>query len=259
MKIQSDLSLREGNTNHSPSGVTWIEPKQWEAAKWDKKPKNLCDFKNKGELCAWAFPNVNTMRGLKEFYEETKPFKDEKNPTTTEIDTWHIKVINHFRSLFGIVTEAEPDACLYVLANFAFERRNSTKWDAKYPGRFDSTDGPCTGPNGEQFKNGHCGGTFVPNCEDQQKEMGWGPDKCCVKGMSEAASSGTVNANVNWGIKLARYIGQTVCGEGTVGHAGPWFRRQKVGLAFWVDPTLKSTQVEAKFSGSFDASLCEIT
>jgi hypothetical protein len=197
------------------------------------------------EICAWAFPNINTMRGLKQLYDSQvpPPFRDATNPTVAEIDAWNIKVIQHFRSLFGITTPIEADTGLFLQSQWAIERKFSTVWDAAYPGTFDSSYGPCFGGT-----NPHCGASFIPSCEDQEPYLAEHPGLECVTDTSFAEGVLGTNTNIPWSVKFARILGATVCNEGMTGHAGPFWGRTKVGLAWNSDAS--NTSLRIKWGGN---------
>jgi hypothetical protein len=212
--------------SQDPDGIMWLGGSAgWTNAVWDGVPKNPCTM-TKAQLCAYAFPSSNTMRGLREKFYEINPFSDVTNPTAAEIDRWNVEVIRHFRSLFGITTPIEADRCLYLRAQWATERKHSTYWDAAYPGTFNSAYGPCVGGS-----NAHCGSTFIPSEADQAPYL----DGLPVCGSTAGAEGvfGT-NANIPWSIKLARIMASVICTEGMTGHAGPFFGRTKMGLAWHV-------------------------
>ena len=58
--------------------------------------------------------------------------------------------------------QVKQDHCMFARALWGDERKFSTTWDAKYPGRLDSAAGPCVGGN-----NAHCGASFIPDADDQ--------------------------------------------------------------------------------------------
>lgn len=120
-------------------------------------------------------------------------------------------------------------------------------WDDDYPGTEGSAYGPCNGTNA------HCGATFVPNVEDQQRYL---PD-----GLSEvtlaAGAEGAFNASesdIPWSIKWVRSFSATLAAEGfCVGHTGPWFHREKFGFSFWdSDPgnANSNATLRAKWGGT---------
>jgi hypothetical protein len=206
--------------NQGPSGLG-ISTDDWKKSVWDGKARQLCSFTTKKDVCEWAFPNTeDDMRGLRQEYERDPPFKDENNPTVLEIDQWNLRVINHLRKLFGLTGMAEWDQCLFLLAQWAEEAKHTTKWDAKYP------------PNGP--KGDHYG--IHPSCEDQMmdqpvrvKEVGG----CCPN--TEITSEGMLvgsHASVPWFSKMSRTIHMVVCDEGTINHAGPFFRAKRLGIAY---------------------------
>ena len=51
---------------------------------------------------------------------------------------------------------------MFARALWGNQRKHTTAWDTKYPGKFDSAKGPCVGG-----RNSHCGAGFVPDANDQ--------------------------------------------------------------------------------------------
>lgn len=240
LNLMTTLSQQVSSVDsQDPDGIKWISPSTWAAAVWDGVPRNPCSM-TKGEICSYVFPNANTMRGLREKFYQMNPFADVTSPTPSEIDFWNIEIIRHLRSLFGITTPIEPDPCLYLRAQWGTERKYSQYWDASYSGTFDSAYGPCYGG-----ANAHCGSTFVPSCVDQIPYLNGGP--CCSVTAGAEGVFGT-NANIPWSIKLTRIIASVICNEGLGGHAGPFFGRTKVGLAWHVQGA--GVTLRAKWGGS---------
>jgi len=229
-------------TDHSPAGIGWITPASWTSATWDGTPYDVTG-KTKAQICNWVFPTSNTMRGLRQLYESAPPFANPRYPTYAEIDFWNIKVVNHFRSLFGI-GPITPSKRLYNEAQWATERRWSTKWNA-YPATGPLTYGPC--PNA----NVHCGATFVPGIGDQNWLLSAGTTSSLTRESTNEALGG-VNTNIPWAIKLARALSVFLCYEGLVGHTGPFLRRQKIGMIFH-DLGDGTTQIRFKFGGTYTA------
>jgi len=238
-------------TSHAPAGIGWITPAAWASAIWDGTPYDVTG-KTKAQICNWVFPTSNTMRGLRQLYEAAPPFANPRYPKPWEVDVWNVKVINHFRALFGI-GPIQPSYRLYNEAAWATERRWTTRWNA-YPATGPLTYGPC--PNA----NVHCGATFIPGIGDQN----WyllppgspaPPAGTSVSSMVRESTNealGGVNTNIPWSIKLARAISVFLCYEGLVGHTGPFLRRQKVGLNFY-DIGDGTTQIRFKFGGTYTA------
>lgn len=231
-------------TNHSPAGIGWIPQSAWDLSVWNGVPYDVTG-KTKAQICNFVFPTSNTMRGLRQLYESAPPFADPRNPKVHEIDFWNIKVINHFRALFGI-GPITPSYRLYAEAQWSTERRWSPKWNA-YPASSALTYGPC--PNA----NPHCGASFIPGIGDQNWLLlnggAYGYTSSMVR-QSVAEGLGGVNTNIPWSIKLGRVIAAFLCNEGLVGHTGPFLRRQKFGISFYNigDGT---TQVRFKWGGTY--------
>ena len=237
------------NTGHDPDSIGWITPETWENAEWDGVPIDVTG-KTIQEICALLFPTANTMRGLREYFYEIKPFADNKNPTVAEIENWNIHTIKHLRKLIGSSIPIEIDHCLMLRAQWGLERKWSTVWDVDYPGAMGSSSGPCQ-LNGQASSNSHCGASFLPSAEDQVAYGRSLLDPCRMGAGTEGIA--TVPTNLPWAIKLSRVISQFVCTEGMVGHAGPFFTRTKVGMSwhhFGKDGTAgAATEFRGKWSG----------
>jgi len=240
-------------TSHAPAGIGWIPQSAWDSAVWNGVPFDPTG-KTKAQICNWVFPTSNTMRGLWQLYEANPPFANPASPTQVEIDFWNIKVINHFRSLFGI-GPIEPSLRLYQEAQWSTERRWTSRWNGNNNGSpyaSQGTWGPC--PNG----NPHCGAVFLPTNADQllnSQQYGWLAQSPSVLSTSQTRQSvaeglGGTNTNIPWSIKLGRVIAQFLCYEGLVGHTGPFLRRQKVGM-IWHDLGDGTTQVRFKWGGTY--------
>lgn len=227
-------------TSHAPAGIGWVPQSAWDASVWDGVPYDVTG-KTTAQICSWVFPTSNTMRGLRQLYEASPPFANPRYPKVFEIDNWNIKVINHFRALFGI-GQIVPSYRLYVEAQWATERRWSPKWNS-YPSNGTLTYGPC--PNA----NPHCGASFVPGLADQNFYM-LPPLTATFSRESVAEALGGTNTNIPWAIKLGRVIASFLCNEGLVGHTGPFLRRQKIGISIHNigDGT---TQFRFKFGGTY--------
>lgn len=233
-------------TSHAPAGIGWITSAQWAAATWDGTPYDVTG-KTKAQICNWVFPTSNTMRGLRQLYEAEPPFANPVLPTASEIDLWNVKVVNHFRALFGI-SPIQPSLRLYAEAQWSTERRWTNKWNS-YAGNGTLPYGPC--PN----SNPHCGATFLPTAADQLGNTQYFGDallpRTTVRESTNEALGG-VNTNIPWSIKLARALSVFLCYEGLVGHTGPFLRRQKIGMTFH-DIGDGTTQIRFKFGGTYTA------
>jgi hypothetical protein len=225
---------------------------------WDGEPKfhfsNLCNM-SVADICRYVFPggSAESMLGLKQEYDRDPPFKDEKKPTVGEIEEWNIRVINHFRSLFGIPTKLENDRCMFLQVQWSEERFLTRYWDSKYP--FPDPNplsypdgktfyGPCTG-DGKTPQNGglHCGKDFSLNCEDQKL---YHDGECCPR---ISPIEGSVNAprDLPWSVKMAQVIKGVVCdaGEGYKGgHATPFYGAKKLGASFRVNDRNVSVRLQ---------------
>lgn len=239
--VVNGLSMR-----HDPDGIGWISPASWVDAQWDGVTTWNPNVLTAGQLSAGIFPNVNTMRGLRELFYAKAPFADNQNPTVAEIDNWNIEVLKHFRRLLGRF-DSDPinnDAKLYYQAHWATERYKSTVWDSRYP--YDAgkpgTWGPCVKPG--PGDNVHCGASFVPDCADQIPYY-LDPAQTCVGDTSFAEGIFSVNTNLPWAIKFARTIGITLLTDGKGGHTAPFLgTRSKVGLSWACGPTTSSLRVK---------------
>lgn len=246
---------QKANTSHDPDGVTWISKDQWDNAKWDGVPINVCG-KSREQICSFVFPNGapgkpgNTMRGLRELFYKINPFADNMHPTVEEIDAWNVKVIQHFRNLIGATMQVKPDKCLFLKSQWQSERQFTKAWDTKYPGPVDEDNplfGPCLPGSAE-----HCGARFLPSCSDQAPFLNGG--KCCeLTGGAEGIF--TVNKDIPWSIKLSRVIASTLCTEGLGGHTGPFYGRELVGLSFVCQGD--SQILRAKWSGGLTGIDCK--
>lgn len=192
------------NTGHHPEGIWWIPEWKWNQAIWDGQPidpETLIDrsgaFPDYSALCAWIRPIPGDrfiVRGIREKFNQVKPFKDNANPTIPEIEAWHLEVIRHFREMFGRTTPVKYNARLMLETQWATERKETTAWDSTHPtdppffqGTFHTypalggTMGPCfqidgttridiTGANGIDNPNarrwGHGGDSFTPHSPD---------------------------------------------------------------------------------------------
>lgn len=233
-------------TSHTPDGIGWLSPSDWDLVQWDGVPRNVCEM-TCNELREYTFgpnKNSNTMRGLREHYYQINPFADPTNPTVAEIDNWNIEVINHFRSLFGIEKQVVGSPCLFHRAQWGQERKFTTYWDTTYPGRLDSPYGPCVGG-----RQGHCGSTFLPSCEEQLLYPQLDGQCCGAAAGAEAISSFKVKG-VPWSVQLSRVIaGFMAESQCTSGHLGPFFGRGKVGMS-WYHNAGESGTFRIKWAGS---------
>lgn len=221
------------NTSHAPDDIGWISEAQWENAKWDGVTTYDPSKMSREEFYKALFPYPDVVRGIREVYYEHQPFADPSNPTKAEVDEWHRICINHLRALVGYTSEEyqiEKNHCLSARALWNDERKFTTMWDAKYPGKWGSAYGPCQGS-----ENGHCGGSFVPDKEDRTPYLLSDYEASCqglgktTEGIFSAAKS-----NIPWSIKWVRPIGNYLRKKGFwAGHAGPWFHRKKFGFSFW--------------------------
>lgn len=218
------------NRAHDPDGVGWIKKEAWDKAKWDGKVFDPTKMK-KAEFAAAICPTGDTIRGLREVFYAHKPFADNKNPTKAEVDNWHRIAINHIRALVGYTgadRQVSPDHCMFKRALWGDQRKFTTMWDAKYPGKVGSAAGPCQGG-----KNAHCGASFIPDAADQAAYLPRGAAACKAQQGAEGVFSAS-KSNIPWSIKWSRAFCATLASEGFWGgHTGPWFHREKFGFSFW--------------------------
>jgi hypothetical protein len=248
--------LAAGNTGHDPDSVKWITKAQWEAAKWDGKTIYDPTKMTKAEFFAALCPSADRVRGIREVFYKTNPFKDNKNPTKAELDEWHRVAINHIRALVGYTSadrQVQKDQCMFKRAHWGDERKFTTMWDAKYPGTNGSAAGPCQGS-----KNAHCGASFIPSAEDQAPYFGETKLVCKATAGSEGVFSGP-KSNIPWSLKWSRAFCNTLAAEGFWGgHTGPWFHREKFGFSFWDSDANNNNSMavlRAKWTGKLQPSL----
>ncbi len=244
-----------GNTSHDPDGVGWISAEDWAEAEWDGTVYNPSQMSPE-EFAEALCPSVDRLRGLREVFYQHNPFADVNNPTKAEIDEWHRIAINHLRALIGYTSEdrqVQPDHCMFARAQWGQERSHTTMWDDEYPGEVGSAYGPCQGSN-----NAHCGATFIPDLEDQAPYLPDGHPGCTTVPGAEGIFSGP-KSNIPWAIKWSRGFCNTLLAEGYWGgHIGPWFHRERFGLAFWdLDPSNNNSNagLRAKWSGELMPNL----
>lgn len=198
---------------HDPD--SWLKKERW-GEPWNGVPIDTTNM-SKEELCKALFNDPcndckRPMLGLRELYYNTKPFKDEFNPTAPEIDNWNIQVVRHFRRLIGSNVPAELDNCLFLKSQWAAEKKFTDYWGEK------CTTGP------------HCGWGFVPNPEEQLPYLNRS-EPCAQKRSSTEGIFGT-GTPVNWSTVLSNAIGYSLCNEGLTGHTGPFVSRTKFGFSF---------------------------
>jgi hypothetical protein len=246
---QTSVTNSYPGLRHDPDGIYWISPELWTAAIWNGTSRvTVCHPLQ--EIKDFIFPNINTMRGLRELFYSLNPFTDVQNPTVGEIDEWNITVLRHFRDLLSLSDyTVENDEALYLQAHWSSERYKSTLWDEKYPydGTKPGTWGPCAGST-----NPHCGASFIPGCNDQL--LYYLRPRACVGDSSFAEGIFSVNTNLPWSIKFARTIGTTLGLDGLGGHTGPFLSRSKMGLSWMCGPVTSSLRV--KWGGTSGLPVC---
>ncbi len=221
-----------GLNGHDPDSITWISKSTWDNARWDGKtiydPTKMTRAEFETAIC----PNAgDTIRGIREVFYRTNPFRDNKNPTKAEVDEWHRIALNHVRALVGYTTAdrlVQKDHCMFKRALWGDERQNTRMWDAKYPGTDGSAAGPCVGGT-----NAHCGASFIPSATDQAPYF-IGTPQTCVAGQGSEGITSAPKSNIPWSIKWSRGFCGFLGGEGFWGgHVGPFFHREKFGFNFW--------------------------
>jgi len=228
---QSDWSPTCGKVaDHTPPGTV----------AWDKTtiynpvtsldlatPRDESAFFN--QMCPKNAGGKHVLRGLRQRFDEFKPFADNANPTKAEVDRWNGVVLTHIRKLAGIDHEAKPDVCLSARALWANQWRHTTIWspaDATNPNRY-----VCP-PAGS---DAHCGASFVPNTmEKQMPYLPQGHGKCSATAGAEGAFGHSPSSP--WSLKTAEVFCGTLKAEGYWGgHTGPFWGREKFGFGFWHD------------------------
>jgi hypothetical protein len=219
--------------SQDPDGIGWIS--NW-GPNWDGVPNCIVGVPT-SEQCNWVFPqgSGDVMRGLRQRFYEVNPYADVTNPTVAEIDYWNIEVIRHFRRLIGNTVPINPDACLFLKAQWSEEHFRSTVWD--------SVSGfTCTGST-----NPHCGDGFIPPCTDQAPYLTQYPGLTCCGATAGSGGIGSTNTNIPWSIKLSRIIKGWWCSGDA--HGGPFLSRTKAGMSFWNANGGNSQSVRFKWSG----------
>ncbi len=240
-KVNSVSSI----TSHAPDDIGWITSwPQWDGTVYDPTQMSKAEFTN--AIC----PFGDRIRGIREVFYENTPFADNKNPTKAEVDEWHRIALNHVRAMVGYTSEdyqVKKDHCMFARALWGQQRRNTTMWDAQYPGTVGSAYGPCQGSD-----NAHCGATFIPSLEDQRPYLPDGHEGCSTQAGSEGVSSAP-KSDIPWSIKWSRAFCQFLGSEGFWGgHVGPFFHREKFGFSFWDnEPNNNSSNatLRAKWTG----------
>lgn len=230
----------EANAGAGSNGITpnWFSPGSWDSAYWDGTPYNYCG-KSQAEFYNWIFPTVYTMRGLKQLYDQKRPFQDEMNPTILEIDLWNVEVIQHYRRLLGISQPVRPNRCLFLRANWSDEQKFTREWES-YAGYSCSSTGDAN----------HCGATFAPPDALQVPYRVDGDVYCSYSsGGAEGIFPSSTWTNIPWSLKMMRVI-RSAAGEGFTGHGGPFVGRCMVGMS-WV--------VKGKWTGLGGTSTKTIT
>lgn len=233
--------------NQEPDAHSWLTSPTWPT--WDGVTTlNPCG-KTPAEIVAFVWPSSNPwqMRGLRQMFYDDPPFADNFNPTVSEIEVWHTRVIRLYRDLLGVSVGILSSRELYLRSHWNDERKFSSYWDTLYPGTLGSSYGPCQGSY--RPRNPHCGASFLPACPQQEPYLR--PGEPCVAdtgGGSEGIFSGEMDWP--WSVKLSRILRLIVQSEGITGHGGPFLSRPYVGMSFRCDPTNGKFTVRIKWNGS---------
>lgn len=248
--------LAAGNAGHDPDSVKWITKAQWEASKWDGKTIYDPTKMTKAQFFAAICPSADRVRGIREVFYRHNPFQDNQNPTKAEVDEWHRIAINHVRALVGYSSpdrQVQKDQCMFKRALWGDERKFTTKWDKKYPGKLGSAFGPCQGS-----KNAHCGASFIPDERDQAPYFSDAKLVCKAQAGAEGVFSAP-KSNIPWSLKWSRAFCNTLAAEGFWGgHTGPFFHREKFGFSFWDNDLSNNNSIavlRAKWTGKLMPNL----
>lgn len=237
---------KTGVTNHGPE-PGWVGT-GWTGWDWDGIPIDITN-KTPSQICSLLFKNGYLMKGLRQQYNNIKPFANPASPTIAEIDQWNLKTIQHLRNLVGNTTPLTGDPKLYLETQWSHDRYWTTIWDIRYPGTDGTAFGPCR-PGDDP--NAHCGASFFPSSNDQAKYLPQYSISPFTRS-SQAEGIGNVNTDLPWALKLTSRISNWVCTEGTTGHAGPFFTRTKVGMSFFLAGTqttpATTTSLRIKWAG----------
>ena len=217
--------------DHSPHGVNWLTPEDYDAITWDGSTIDVC-------TATWAERREHflpasgwVVRGIREVFYEMNPFKDVTSPTPAELDNWHLRVIKHLRDLAGVNTPIEMDARLWLEARWSSERKWGTSWDVDYP------------PDDPSKPGTHWGESFFPNAghrapyiaaEPYNNNFTEYPELQNYNSRFSGASGIRAGkmAGIGWALMFAKMMAGWIVGEGCTGHAGPVLYRQKVGMTF---------------------------
>lgn len=240
-------------TSQDPDGILWLDPSAW--TPWDGVTTIDPRTVTKQTLCEWVRggTNANTIRGLRERFYEVNPFADNTNPTVAEIENWNLEVIRHVRRLLNVNVPIRYNTRLMLECIWSDERKHTEIWDTKYPGRTDpdnSASDICNAAD-TSLAQGHCGEAFFPNnIADRDVYTSAAPYLNNTTNYpdllnytsryGQTAGLASVNTNIPWSIKLGRILTAWICGEGYVGHPGPFINpdtaREEVGMSWRIDP-----------------------
>ena len=245
-------------SDQSPTGLIGSD---WTGTDWNGIPIANPSGRTFEELCAFIRPKPGEplqFLGLKQKFDQVKPFADNTAPTVAEIDNWHREVILHFRNLLGNPNPMKPDARLFLECRWSDERKHSQVWDVAYPNpdKIGKAPGPCHWPDGRRAGGAHCGEIFWPGTPERVAAIAAEPYKndfvkypefvnypgettyaTATALASQTAGIMETYAWIPWSLRLASVIAHFICTEGTTGHAGPYIgterRRTAFGVSFW--------------------------
>ena len=241
--------IEEGFLTHDPDGWTSDKVEALKNATWDGTIYDPTKM-SKEEFYKCICPNPDVVRGIREVFYETKPFKDNANPTKAEVDEWHRISIRHLRNLVGYDYPIKKDSTMFIRALWGQQRKFSTIWDEKY------------GTPGETKGGIHFGAGFIPDAEDQLPYLAEGAELISNRGSQAEGVFVRPRAHIPWSVKWIRPFCFSLGREGFWGgHLGPFWRREKFGFCFWdlrgEEKTKSYAILRAKWSGKLYPHLYE--
>lgn len=221
--MDSEMKYPRAHTSHAPDGAGDKHPV------WDGVPMNPTG-KSNSELCAFLKPEGIRSKGVKgimELYNQVKPFADETNPTVDEFEKWGLESIRHIRRLLGMDAPVIGDARLFLESRWSDERKYTNMWDSQYP------EGTCP-----QGSGAHCGWMFFPSPDDRAPYIAAQPYNndfekypmldpvTYLRPWAQSEGISGVGVKTPLSLVIPLVIANWVCGEGRVGHAGPFVNPQ---------------------------------